>query len=205
MLKSFAAASRRRAAWLRESDARLGVAKKQNQKAGSKRGARAKPKGKPMGKARVVRDKTRRLCVIGAGRWGRNHLRTLKEMGCLAGVVEPNSAVRDELAALYPDVALYAGLREAADAGFDGFTVATPAETHFEIAKYLLELGKPVLVEKPLALRSIEARELARIAEKQGVQLMTGHVMLFHPAIEAIGRRSGRGSWASSNIFIAIG
>lgn len=136
----------------------------------------------------------RRICVVGAGRWGKNHIRTLHELGCLGGVAEASGDTRAELAALYPDLKIYADLREAEKAGFDGFTVATPAETHFEIAKFLLEAGHPVLVEKPMAMSSAEARELAQIGSKSGVPAMTGHVLLFHPAIEKIGEfvRSGR-------------
>ena len=66
---------------------------------------------------------------------------------------------------------------------FDGFTVATPVETHFEIAKYLLEQGKHVLVEKPITMTADEAKTLKRMAEEQGVNLMVGHLLLFHPAI----------------------
>lgn len=132
--------------------------------------------------------------MIGAGRWGKNHIRTLHELGCLGGIAEPGDETRAELASLYPDVPLYANLRDAEKEGFDGFTVATPAETHFEIAKFLLRAAHPVLVEKPMALCSSEARELARIAEETGTPLMTGHVLLFHPAIEKIGElvRSGK-------------
>jgi UDP-2-acetamido-3-amino-2,3-dideoxy-glucuronate N-acetyltransferase len=108
--------------------------------------------------------------------------------------VESLAATRDELKSLYPGVPIFANLRDAIDADFDGFTIATPAETHFEIARFLLGLGKPVLVEKPLALRSAEAEELARLAKQNGAQLMVGHVLLFHPAIEKIGEavRAGK-------------
>lgn len=180
--------------------AKNAAAKKPNVKAGSERAARAGASRKPAGKAapkplaRTGVPPRLRVCVAGAGRWGSNHIRTLSEMGCLAAVVEPHAATRAGLAARYPGVALYDSLRDAAEAGFDAFTVATPAETHYEIAKYLLGLGKPVLVEKPLALRSSEARELAALARERGVQLMTGHVLLFHPAIEKIGEavRAGK-------------
>lgn len=136
----------------------------------------------------------RRICVVGAGRWGKNHIRTLHQLGCLGGVAESSGETRAELAALYPGVTVHADLREAEKAGYDGFTVATPAETHSEIAKFLLQAGRPVLVEKPMAMSSAEARELAEIAGKANVPLMAGHVLLFHPAIEKIGElvRSGK-------------
>lgn len=61
--------------------------------------------------------------------------------------------------------------------------VATPAETHFEITKLLLEAGKNVLTEKPITLNSKEATILNDIAEKKGLNLMVGHLLLYHPAI----------------------
>jgi len=128
----------------------------------------------------------KRICVVGAGRWGKNHVKTLHRIDCLAGIVEPEETALKEIGSLYPNVTLYNNIREAFDGNFDGFTVATPAETHFEIARFILEHKKPVLVEKPLALTSKDARTLKKMADEAGVPLMVGHVLLFHPAIRRI-------------------
>jgi UDP-2-acetamido-3-amino-2,3-dideoxy-glucuronate N-acetyltransferase len=77
-------------------------------------------------------------------------------------------------------------LEEALTKDFDGFTVATPAHTHFGIANRILGAKKPVLVEKPITLTSSEAHSLSRLATTQGVTLMVGHVLLFHPAIKKL-------------------
>ena len=69
---------------------------------------------------------------------------------------------------------------------FLGFTVATPAETHFEIAKEIINAKKHVLVEKPFTLTIEDAQELVKLADKANITLMVGHVMLFHPAIISI-------------------
>ncbi|MBN2200811.1 Gfo/Idh/MocA family oxidoreductase, partial [bacterium] len=129
---------------------------------------------------------SKRICVIGAGRWGKNHIKTLHELGSLGGIVDNREAVRAELAKQYPSVAVHSDFREAEGAGYDGFIVATPAETHFQIAEQLLSMKKPVLVEKPITLASSEARRLRTLSEKEGVPLMVGHVLLFHPAIRKI-------------------
>ncbi len=129
---------------------------------------------------------TRRICTIGAGRWGTNHIRTLSSLDALGGIVEASSTRHQQLAEEYPGVELFADVREALDTPFDGYTVATPAETHYEIASLLLEHRKPVLVEKPMALSAAEARKLARLAEERKTTLMVGHVLLFHPAIRKI-------------------
>ncbi|MEM7235981.1 MAG: Gfo/Idh/MocA family oxidoreductase, partial [Planctomycetota bacterium] len=71
--------------------------------------------------------------------------------------------------------------------------MATPAETHVDIATKILERSKPVLVEKPLALRSSDARRLKELAERKRTQLMVGHVLLFHPAIRKMRELIGAG------------
>ncbi|MBX3396827.1 MAG: Gfo/Idh/MocA family oxidoreductase [Phycisphaerae bacterium] len=129
---------------------------------------------------------SKRICVIGAGRWGRNHIKTLDALGSLGGIVEATEAGRDAMLAAYPSAKIFCDVRESLDDGFDGYTIASPAETHFEIAKLLIENGKPVLVEKPITLNAADAHALNRLAKERKVPLMTGHVLLFHPAISKI-------------------
>jgi predicted dehydrogenase len=61
--------------------------------------------------------------------------------------------------------------------------VSTPASTHFDIAKLIIENGHHVLVEKPLAMTVKEAEELRKLASNNNINLMVGHLLLFHPAI----------------------
>ena len=129
---------------------------------------------------------SKRICVVGAGRWGVNHIRTLADLDCLAGVVETSEPTRQKLRDAYPSIELFTDLADALPASFDGYTVATPAETHSEIAGRIIEHGHPVLVEKPMALTTREARRLKRLALERGVLLMVGHLLLFHPAIRKI-------------------
>jgi predicted dehydrogenase len=74
-----------------------------------------------------------------------------------------------------------------------GVVLATPAPTHFGLARRALEAGKDVFVEKPLALHYAEGAELVRLAEREGRILMVGHVLEYHPAIVELLRlvRSG--------------
>ncbi|HKQ47854.1 MAG TPA: Gfo/Idh/MocA family oxidoreductase [Phycisphaerae bacterium] len=128
----------------------------------------------------------KRICVVGAGRWGRNHVKTLHDFGHLGAVVDCDRKALATLGQGYPGIPTFGEVADALAAGFDAFTVATPAETHFDIARQILTAGKPVLVEKPLALTSAEAKALKALADKKGVPLMVGHVLLFHPAIRRI-------------------
>lgn len=122
------------------------------------------------------------ICVIGGGRWGQNHIRTLFEMGNLGGIVEANPKRLEELLEKYP-VKGFSDVEDALKENFDGFTIAAPAPLHYEIAKKILEKGKSVLVEKPMTLSAETSLELVELAKTKSVQLMVGHVLLFHPAI----------------------
>ena len=52
---------------------------------------------------------------------------------------------------------------------YDGFVIATPAKTHFEIAKNVINAGKHILIEKPMTLSIKEARELVNLADKNKI------------------------------------
>lgn len=128
----------------------------------------------------------KRVCVVGAGRWGAEHIRTLNQLGVLGGVVEVRRERLEQCAEKYPGVRLFHSLQDAVREDFDGFTIATPVLTHFEFARFILQRGKHVLVEKPMALTVKEAEELVELARRGKVNLMVGHTLLFHPAIQKI-------------------
>ena len=127
-----------------------------------------------------------KICVIGAGYWGKNHIRTLNELGLLGGIVDSDQSLLENFQNKYPSVKTFVNINEVIKENFDGFTIATPVKTHYEIAKYLIENGKHVLVEKPITINVREARELKILADKKNVNLMVGHVLLYHPAIQKI-------------------
>ncbi|MGL5894025.1 MAG: Gfo/Idh/MocA family oxidoreductase, partial [Bacteroidales bacterium] len=128
----------------------------------------------------------KQLCVIGSGRWGQNHIKTLRKLGCLAAVVDANSNRVAEVIKNYPDIKVYTNIEDAISAKYDGYTLATPAETHYQIAKLVIEAGLNILIEKPMTLTSIESESLINLSQKSGSRVMVGHVLLFHPAINKI-------------------
>ena len=146
-----------------------------------------------------------KICVIGGGRWGSNHIRTLDMLGALAGIVENNSKRAEELKSEYPSVKCFNDVTDAVTHGFDGFVVATPAETHFMLGKYLLENKIPVLIEKPITTKLEDAIELNNIARENKVNLMVGHVLLFHPAFIKIKQMLDNGDLGNCNISIVTG
>lgn len=127
----------------------------------------------------------KKICVIGGGRWGENHIRTLYEMGNLGAVVDLNTARLDQLKEKY-GMAIYTDLDGAIAHGYDGYVVSTSAETHYAIGKKLLSLGLSTLIEKPMTMRIEESEELVEIAKASGANFMVAHILLFHPAINKI-------------------
>lgn len=127
----------------------------------------------------------KKICVIGGGRWGENHIRTLHKMGNLGAVVELNVVRLQELKKKY-GMETYTDLDEAIAKGYDGYVVSTSAETHYSIGKKLLSQGLATLIEKPMTINVEESKELVEIAEQTGASFMVAHILLFHPAINKI-------------------
>lgn len=131
-----------------------------------------------------------RVALLGLGPWGRNHLRVLGEAGVLAAAFDPDPAA---LAAAPPALRARGTDAILADPRIDAVVVATPAATHYALARAALDAGKDVLVEKPLCLDPAEGEDLVSRAERGGRVLMTGHVVVHHPAIAALKEALRRG------------
>ena len=83
----------------------------------------------------------KKICVVGAGSWGKNHIRTLHELGLLGGIVESDKELLNNLSVKYPQVYIYQDIDEALHNDILlGFTVATPAETHHFIAEKIIKI-----------------------------------------------------------------
>lgn len=127
-----------------------------------------------------------RVAVIGAGVFGRHHLRVLSQcLGVeLAGVVDIDLEKAAAVAAEYSCRA-YPSL-EALDGQADAAIVAAPTSEHATIGCALLERGIDVLVEKPIARDLASARLLVEIAARHGRILQVGHLERFNPAVTAL-------------------
>ncbi|MEO7144317.1 MAG: Gfo/Idh/MocA family oxidoreductase [Bryobacteraceae bacterium] len=127
-----------------------------------------------------------RIAVAGAGSFGRNHLRVIRESGRaeLAAVVDTNEARARQAAADYGCRAM-TRVEELAGC-VDAVIVATPTCTHAPVAAMLLEAGMDVLVEKPIASDPAGARMLVETAVRCGRILQVGHLERFNPAVAAL-------------------
>ncbi|RJQ45374.1 MAG: gfo/Idh/MocA family oxidoreductase [Gaiellales bacterium] len=135
-----------------------------------------------------------RVAVVGTGYWGKNLVRNFSELGALAAVCDRDQAILAQFEGLYPTVSGYRDFSELLlSDDIDAVVLATPAETHFPMARQALESGKDVFVEKPLALASAEGDELERLAAARGRVLMVGHLLHYHPAMKAVRAVIGSG------------
>ncbi|MDE3117373.1 MAG: Gfo/Idh/MocA family oxidoreductase [Nitrospirota bacterium] len=127
-----------------------------------------------------------RVAVVGAGEWGKNHVRTFAHLrgATLASVCDLDSAKLEAVRSDYPGVAATARYDDVLrDSSIEGVVIASFASKHFEQARLALAAKKHVLVEKPMTLAPEEAEELVHVADQTGCCLMVGHLLLYHPAV----------------------
>src|SRR5436309_4480641 len=124
------------------------------------------------------------VAVVGAGYWGKNLVRNFHDLGVLSVVCDANRSVEAGCRHDYENVRFCQEYDAVlSDPSIDAVALATPAVTHFEMAKAALEAGKDVLVEKPLAINVKHGEALVKLAQEKGRILMVGHILRYHPAI----------------------
>jgi len=128
-----------------------------------------------------------RVGVIGAGAWGKNHVRTVATLAEaeLAGVCDADPKTREKLTRQYPAAHITGDVADLLGR-VDAVVIASPAATHARVARQCIEAGKPCLVEKPFALSTGDAEAVAQAAAKHDVPVLTGHLLVFHPAVERL-------------------
>lgn len=127
-----------------------------------------------------------RIGLIGYGYWGPNLARNFHYLpeAWLVACADSDPARVQEAARLYPLKQATTDYRAViANPTLDAVVIATPVRSHYEIARAALEAGKHVLVEKPLAMSSHEARELIELARRCQRVLMVGHTFEYNPAV----------------------
>jgi len=131
-----------------------------------------------------------KIVLVGVGKFGKNHLRVLKELEkddlcTLHGVVDKREDVLENIRKNY-DVATTSNLSEFLKASIDAVDIVTPADTHFEVCQICLAAGKHVFVEKPLTTNYTEARKLVQLASDKDRILMAGPIYRYNSAVKKI-------------------
>lgn len=134
------------------------------------------------------------VALIGAGYWGKNLARNLASLEVLHTICDVNEALLDNYQKLYPDVVLTSSYRSIMEnPQIKAVFIAVPVFQHYRLAKEAILAGKDVYVEKPLCLDCQEAQELIDLAKQQGVILMVGHLLQYHPCVNRLKEMVGRG------------
>jgi predicted dehydrogenase len=130
-----------------------------------------------------------RLGVVGVGHIGSNHARLYAEIPAanFAAIYDIDRAKADTIGKKFC-VKAAQSLDEFIEL-VDAVSVATPTNTHYEIARSLLERGKHLLIEKPITDNTGHASELAELAARNGLILQVGHVERFNPVLSALEER----------------
>jgi len=130
-----------------------------------------------------------RIGVVGLGYWGPNLVRNFRS---IEGATVPICCDLDlsrfqRLNAQYSDLDFTTSAKEVIEhRDVDAVALATPVNTHYELARIALNAGKSVLVEKPLSLRVEESEELVELADLKGLTLAVDHVFVYSPAVRQV-------------------
>ena len=130
-----------------------------------------------------------KLAQYGCGYWGPNLLRNFSAIpNCsVKYVVDSSDERRAFVESNFPRTKAVENNKPVLnDPEVDGVIIATPAASHFALAKEVLQAGKHVFVEKPMATTVAEVDELALIAKQRNLTVMVGHTFLYNPAVRFV-------------------
>jgi len=130
-----------------------------------------------------------RVGVVGVGHIGSNHARLYAEIPSaeFSAIYDVDLAKANAIAKKYR-VTPAQSLDEFAEM-VDAASIATPTNTHYEVARSLLARGKHLLIEKPITDNTRHASELAELATRDHLILQVGHVERFNPVLSALEAR----------------
>jgi predicted dehydrogenase len=139
------------------------------------------------------------FAVIGAGAFGSNHLRVIRELSAasgapvrLAAIVESDPGRAQALHSSFPHTRIFANVdaclaaRAAGEIELHAASVCVPTSSHAAVASALLQADIDILVEKPIAASLAEADALIDLASRYQRILQIGHLERFNPAVLAV-------------------
>ncbi|MGD9052797.1 MAG: Gfo/Idh/MocA family oxidoreductase [Desulfobacterales bacterium] len=140
------------------------------------------------------------IAVIGSGYWGKNLVRNYYQLGALKLICDSNESALENFSSQYGEVETCVALNDVIGrSDIKGVVIASPAETHYTLAREALLAGKHVYVEKPLVLHEKEAEELILIADKAQLTLMVGHLLQYHPVFVRLKELTAKGDLGRIN------
>ncbi len=141
-----------------------------------------------------------KIALIGCGYWGKNLCRNFHDLGALSAVVDATESGKATAKAIAPDACFSRDFEDILDNNnIEGIAIATPAETHSNLAIRAMRAGKDVFVEKPMALTLHEAEAMQKVSEETDRILMIGHLLEYHPAVLKLRERIASGEFGKIN------
>jgi predicted dehydrogenase len=138
-----------------------------------------------------------KIGIIGAGYWGSNLIRSFNdtEGAAIVAVADRKEGRLQFVSKRYPHIRVTDDMNDLLrDKTIDAIVVATSVPTHYEIGRQVLEAGKHVMIEKPMAYSYADAQKLHELATSLNRVLTVGHVYQFSPAVEWLAARIGSGN-----------
>ena len=125
-----------------------------------------------------------KIALVGCGYWGKNLCRNFHALGALKSVVDTTESGQATASSIAPDIQVTDSLEDVLrNDQIQGVALATPAETHAELAIQAMRAGKDVFVEKPMSLSISDAEAMQAVSNETGRILMVGHLLEYHPAV----------------------
>lgn len=125
-----------------------------------------------------------KIGIIGIGKWGKNHLRSLSDIDCnLVGISDVD--IKKKKLAEEFGVKFFQDYKQLLDE-VDAVTVTTPTDAHYQIVIDYLNAGRHVLVEKPISTTSEQSEELVSLAKSKNLILSVGYLFRFNNAIKRV-------------------
>jgi predicted dehydrogenase len=125
------------------------------------------------------------LILVGLGYWGPNLLRTFNDLGTIRSAydLDEKKVEKFKSMSVYRDIHFGTNWEEIVPVMYDGIVIATPPNTHFDIAMKAMKMGLSVFIEKPMTLVVEEAEILVEEARKRDLVILVGHIFLYSPEI----------------------
>jgi len=128
--------------------------------------------------------KKKRTAVVGAGWFGRAHIRNFDNLSELVGICDTNETKLKQLTGQYEGVNTYTNIDEMIkNENIDAVSIVTPPKHIPKIAKKFAEAGIDILMEKPMALK---LDDLISFKEYDNIRIMPGFIELFNPVVEKL-------------------
>ena len=129
-----------------------------------------------------------KIGTVGLGAWGWNVSRNFAELkSCdLVSCFDVDQKRRESAGRAWPGVRPVSSFDELLEQDIDAVAIASPAVTHYELARKALLSGRDVFVEKPFTLNTRDAEDLVELSQKHNRILMVGHLLEYHPVVHRL-------------------